>query len=108
MKNRLYLPPVLLVCLILVLISACTNHQYDEAWIIGKTSAEIEEQYGRFDRLGKHYGEDGLLHRTRAGYIIKESRVTALGKTTEELFVIHFDQDGIATSCEVAPGNWGG
>lgn len=98
----------LLLCITLLLFSACTFHGYDEDWVIGKTSAEIEARYGTFDRLGMNYEEDGLLYRTVAGYIIKESRVTWHGKTTEQLFVVYFDELGIAWQCGVEPGNWGG
>ncbi len=105
--NRLALVCLLVLC-VAVLLSACTQHPYDEEWVIGKTSAEIEEKYGKFDRREWDYREDGLLYGTDAGYILKESRVFWFGKTMEELFVVRFNQEGIAISCGFAPGNWGG
>lgn len=103
---------LLLLCMVLFVVvfssSACTQHRYDEEWIIGKTSAEIEARYGSFDRLGMEYQEDGLLYSCRAGYVIRESRTTFLGQTTEKLFVVHFNDKGIAVGYAIAPGNWGG
>ena len=101
-----------LVCFLVFCVSfllfACSQYSYDEEWMIGKTSAEIEERYGKFDRREWDYREDGLLYGTDAGYIVKESQVSWFGKTTEELFVVRFNQEGVAISCELAPGNWGG
>ncbi len=99
---------ILLVCLFAMLFSACSKHPYDEEWILGKTSAEIEAKYGSFDRQGNYRQEDGKFYSCRVGYIIKESRVSFFGRTTEELFIIHFNAEGIAYSCEIGPGNWGG
>lgn len=107
MKLKLGILISFLLCTVL-LFSACKQHHYDAEWIIGKTSAEIEEKYGKFDRKEWDYQEDGLLYGTDAGYIIKESRQSWYGKTTEELFVVRFNQEGIAISCEITPGNWGG
>jgi len=108
MKSRTLLFISLILCAVLVLFSACTHQSFDAEWIIGKTSAEIEERYGPFDRLGMEYQKDGLLYNTDAGYVISESRTTWHGRTTETLFVVHFNEDGIADRCETAPGNWGG
>ena len=99
---------VVLAFIISCPLSSCAQHSYDEEWIIGKTSSEIEERYGRFDRFEWGYRDDGLLYSTDAGYIIKASTVSWHGKTTEELFVVHFNEVGLADSCCVAPGNWGG
>lgn len=98
----------LLLCTVLLLFSACTFHGYDDDWMIGKTSAEIEARYGTFDKLGMNYEEDGLLRKTCAGYIIRESRTSWFGRTTEQLLVVYFDELGIACQCAVEPGNWGG
>lgn len=97
-----------LVCAVFLSLWACAQRPYDEEWIIGKTSAEIEEKYGQFQRISNPYHEDGLLYRTDAGYIIKKSRVSWHGKTTEVLFVVRFNQDGLASYCGIEPGNWGG
>lgn len=108
MKRRRIVVFFLLVCLLTTLFSACSKHPYDEEWILGKTSAEIEAKYGRFDREENRPQEDGMFYSCSVGYIIKESRVSFFGMTTEELFIIHFNAEGIADSCEIGPGNWGG
>ncbi len=100
---------VILVCILFsALLVACSNYKYDDAWIIGKNSAQIEEKYGSFDRRAVAYDADGLLRNCRAGYVIEPSRKTWHGKTTEQLFCVYFDADGIAVSTEVCSGNWGG
>jgi len=100
---------VLFLILVLSLIfSACSDYKYDDEWIVGKSSAQIEEKYGSFDRRAVAYDADGLLRNCRAGYVIEPSRKTWHGKTTEQLFCVHFDADGIAVSTEVCSGNWGG
>lgn len=108
MRSRYWVVFLLLALIMSYSLSACAQHSYDESWIIGKTSSEIEQRYGEFDRFEWGYRDDGLLHSTDAGYIIKESQVSWHGKTTEELFVVHFNEEGIADSCRLAPGNWGG
>lgn len=108
MKFRTLLFIILILCAVLISFSACTHHSFNAEWIIGKTSAEIEARYGSFDRLGNECQEDGLLYSANAGYVIIESRTTWHGKTTETLFVVHFNEYGIADRCETAPGNWGG
>ena len=108
MKHKSSLLICLLFCMLFISFSACSQHSYDEEWIIGKTSAEIEARYGMFDRLGMEYHEDGMLYSANAGYIISESTTGFFGRSTEKLFVVHFNGKGIADSCKIAPGNWGG
>ncbi len=65
-------------CLLLVLaiISVCScshnsaGKSYDKDWIIGKTSSEVEERYGKFDicldktKTGDNYVETGCGYLT--------------------------------------------
>ena len=61
---------------------------YSESWIKGKTAAEIEEKYGKFDV--KYLREDSEEY-SSAYYYVKESK--AGGKWWYEIF---FDEDGKA------------
>ena len=63
--------------------------------VIGLTSLEIEEKYGKFYyRLSgdKKRGEDGLYRNTTCGYMLKENN----GHHYEWGFFITFDENGIA------------
>ena len=70
--------------------------KFDEDWIIGKNSSEIEEKYGEFDFLAVDRESDGKIYRGKAGYLTKEKYVGYLGTDPEEFYVIYFDSDGIA------------
>ena len=67
---------------------------------IGKTSAEIEAEFGTFDCCLMPANEDGLYCNTACGYTIKESRVGFLGIVPEVLIFIRFDENGMAISCQ--------
>ena len=70
--------------------------KFDEEWIIGKNSSEIEEKYGKFDFLSVDRKSDGKIYRGKAGYLTKEEHTGYLGTDPEEFYVIYFDSDGIA------------
>jgi hypothetical protein len=89
----------------LILAMICTAaltgcQKYRDTDMIGKTSAQILEQYGAFDCVGMPADADGLYRNTCCGYTIKESRAGLLGTDPEVLFFIHFDENGIAVECE--------
>ena len=67
---------------------------------IGKTSAQIEAEFGAFDCCGMPASEDGLYRNTACGYTIKEPQTTFLGTDPEILFFITFNENGIAVACE--------
>lgn len=91
----------LTACVIFLLVisvfSGCSK--YSEQDFLGKTSAEIVEQYGEFDCIGMPADADNLYRNTVCGYTIREARVGFLGSDPEELFFIRFDENGIAASC---------
>ena len=64
-----------------------------------RTSAQIAAEFGDFDCVGNHAGEDGLYRNSSCGYTIKEPRVGFLGTDPEVLFFISFDENGIAVRC---------
>ncbi|MBO5914572.1 MAG: hypothetical protein J6Q72_04415 [Clostridia bacterium] len=96
MKKRIA-PLLLLLALSLFLCSCGTR--YDEDDFIGKTSLEIEAEFGKFDCTGRDAGADRLYTNTACGYTIREPRVRFLGTDPEWLFFISFDENGVADSC---------
>lgn len=96
----------LLACAMLLLSLVGCGSMYHEADMIGKTSAQIEAEFGRFDCCGMPAGADGLYRNTACGYTIQEAKANFLGKDPEILFLITFDENGIAVSCreDVRPG----
>ena len=90
------------VCIIVLLTTflffGCSK--YNERDLLGKTSAEIVEQYGEFDCIGTPADADGLYRSTTCGYAIREARAGFLGTNPEMLFFISFDANGVAVSCE--------
>ena len=99
-KEKRFISIFILCVLLSTVLSGCG---YDEEWIIGKTSVEIQEQYGTFYRVE-------LLPDSRyeGYYLIKEERVGYLGTYPEEYFVIRFDENGIAVDCYEELGGKGG
>ena len=90
----------LLICSVLMLTLAGCGPKYSTDDFVGKTSAEIEAEFGPFDCLEMPASEDGLYRNTDCGYAIKEARVGFLGTDPEVLIFIRFDENGIAISCE--------
>ena len=91
---------ILILCVIFVFSLAGCNSKYSADDFIGKTSAEIESEFGTFDCCGMPVSEDGLYRNTACGYVIKESKVNFLGSDPEILFFISFDENGKAVSCK--------
>ena len=112
MKRKSYLQPrglVALLCAAMVLLnlfSLCScggKYKYDKEWILGKTSSEIEERYGEFDRKprqGSIYEKDGNYYNAQAGYLLKEERVGYLGTDPAEYYMIWFDEYGQAVGVD--------
>ena len=89
------------LCILIILklcLSSCSK--YRERNIIGKTSAEIEAQYGKFNLVGAIFVTlDSLYAGYGCGYKLKESHVGSLGTTPAVYLFIVFDENGIATAC---------
>lgn len=89
---------ILMMILSVVIVFGLTGcgSKYREEDFVGKTSLQIENEYGKFDCIGTPVGEDGLYRSTACGYTIQEARVGFLGKDPERLIFIRFDENGIA------------
>ncbi|MBQ9082484.1 MAG: hypothetical protein IJY28_03170 [Clostridia bacterium] len=90
---------MLLCAVCILLFTGCNTAKYNEDDFLGKTSAEIIDQYGSFDCIGKPADTDGLYRNCRCGYTIKEPRKGFLGTSPEVLFFISFNADGVAVQC---------
>lgn len=91
---------ILLICTVFLFsfVGCRTNYVADD--FIGKTSAQIEAEFGIFDCCGMPVSEDGLYRNTECGYTIKEPCVGFLGTEPEVLFFITFDENGMAITCK--------
>ena len=101
MKKTFRFAIVFLMCAALcTVLSGCSGHSYDTDWIIGKTSAEIEEKYGAFEiTFSYEPSEDGLYKNAKCGYYYLD-HIDLLGNDSNEMiFVIRFNEDGVAESC---------
>ena len=87
---------VFLACAVFLLSLAGCANTYNEGDFIGKTSAQIETEFGPFDCIGSSASADGAYRNTACGYTIREPRVGFLGTDPEWLFFICFDENGIA------------
>ena len=97
MKKRM---AAFLICAVFLFSFAGCSTKYNADDFIGKTSAQIESEYGTFDCCGMPVSADGLYRNTACGYTVKEPRVGFLGSTPEVLFFITFDETGVAVACE--------
>lgn len=87
---------ILLFCVVFLFSFIGCSAKYNENEFIGKTSVEIEAEFGVFDCCLMPVSEDELYRNTFCGYIIKESRVGFLGTDPEWLIFISFDENGVA------------
>ena len=102
---------VLLGCLLLVgLVAVWLQVKYLDFKndVIGKTSEEIQEQYGEFDNSYTSPNADGMYRNTVCSYIVIEKRVGALGTKPPYLVSISFDSDGVADEVFFQQGGFGG
>ena len=99
---------ILMICVLSLMTALLGCKAYDSSDFIGLTSDEIIEKFGEFDNVGMPPSEDGLYRSCACGYVVTESRKGFLGTTPPELFVIHFDDSGIAYKCAYETGGKGG
>lgn len=97
MKRMSYLF-LILAFLCMLLFSACGKYRSDG--FLGKTSAQIEIEFGEFDCIGMPADGDGLYRNCRCGYTLREPRKGFLGTQPETIFFISFDENGVAVRCE--------
>ena len=97
MKRMSYLF-LILAFLCMLLFSACGKYRPDD--FLGKSSVQIEVEYGSFDCISAPADPDGLYRNCRCGYTIQEPQKGFLGTQPEKIFFICFDENGVAVSCE--------
>ena len=98
-QKRITLAVISIFIMVFLLSVANRSSRYNEKNFVGKTSAEIINQYGPFDFVTLYPKEDGLYKNCRCGYIIQESSTGFWGTSREMMFFIVFDESGIAASC---------
>ena len=119
MKKGLKIALIVMTVLALIvgIVLACCQFKYLEYKkdymefkdnVLGKTSAEVEEIYGKFDNAGMRRGDDGLFRSTRCSYIVIEKRVGFLGTTPPWVISIGFDSNGVAYRVCFEQGGFGG
>ena len=79
---------------------------YDDGYILGKTSAEIQDKYGKFDYAWASLNEDGLHCDGWCSYITAKCvndidlYMFIAPINYDEHYSIHFDEKGIADKIE--------
>ena len=91
-----------IICFIVTLALTGCGSKYSNDDFIGKTSIQIDAEFGKFDCCGKPIGTDGMYRNTSCGYTVREPQVGFLGTNPEWLIFIVFDENGIA--CETYEG----
>ena len=88
---------LILLSFIIVTCCSCVDEKYDKKWIIGKTSSEIEERYGKFDiLLNDEKDENGNYINEGCGYLTKEGKHWPIASKWDEFLIIYFDENGVA------------
>ena len=91
---------ILFFLVLWIFLFACGCSKYSESDFIGKTAAQIQEQYGAFDLPGASFiSTDSSYWGYGYGYLTKESQVGFLGTTPAEYYFIIFDENNIAVDC---------
>lgn len=98
----------IIIVLIALILASVINYYYHVNWIIGKTSDQIEAQYGAFDWRENSPDENGIYKRTICSYEVIPKRVGFLGTYPPYLFSISFDSNGVAYKCFFETGGKGG
>ncbi|MBR3841169.1 MAG: hypothetical protein IKM20_08545 [Erysipelotrichales bacterium] len=93
-----YIKLLMILFALTVVLSGC-GKRYNRDDFIGKTSSEIINEYNSFDYTSMPIDEDGLYRSCQCGYTIKEPKKGFLGTSDELLFLILFDENGIAIKC---------
>lgn len=88
--------------LAVMLLAGCAP-EYNAEDFIGKTSAEIVGMFGDFDCTTMSAGSDGLYRNCSCGYTLREPKESFLGTSSEKLFFIVFDENGVVVRCEEGP-----
>ena len=89
------------------------THLYEDEFIIGRNSKEIQEKYGAFDRAEITINEDGLYCDGWCWYLTAEGYdeigiFMFIAPVYNEYYAIHFDENGIADITEQRAHHKGG
>lgn len=110
-RKLLYIAAIFFLITCGIVFSACTYYGFDKEWIIGKTSLEVEEKYGEFDKRFDGQSSGSIQHGS-GGYLIKEGyKDYALGaeyQVPPTYFLIRFDENGYAIETSIEEIGWGG
>lgn len=87
---------ILLFCAVFLFSLGGCSSKYSADDFIGKTSIQIEAEFGTFDCIGMPISDDGFFRNTFCGYTIQESKKGFLGTDPEWLCFIRFDENGVA------------
>ena len=74
----------------------CSCDRYDEGWILGKDSADIEEKDGEYYNGDTLKGSDGLIRSQTAWYLLNKPFDAGIGKMPPLYYTIRFDENGVA------------
>ena len=103
---------VITLSIFMLCMTGCTSLKYPKKKMIGMTSIEMVEKYGRFDISGGPPDEDGLYRHRAAGYVVIEENKSLLGylfRIDQGWYLLFtFDENGVATSYRYGKGGWGG
>lgn len=109
-KKKICFTAILALCVLTILsviiISVATalndsdTAGYDHEWIIGRTKAEIEDEYGKFDSYADYPFISDTLTNT-GYYIIKECYSDWFGEKPGTRYCVHFNEHEIAVYCEL-------
>lgn len=91
---------LLLICTMIAMFSIGCGNSYKSDDFIGRTSADIINEFGPFDCVTMSADTDGLYKNCSCGYTIKEARKGFPGTSAEVLFFVVFDENGMAVECE--------
>lgn len=81
-----------------------THFKYNDRFIIGRSSKQIVERYGEFDKV--FYRDDGS-EISAGGYVTETAKVGYLGTSWPKYYMIRFSE-GKAVSVGIETGGWGG
>ena len=112
-KRRSKTFTVIAIVILLSMLTSCTFYKfvdksyiYDSEYIIGKTSAEIQNKYGAFDLTEAELNEDGLYCDGWCRYLTAKGindidLYMLIAPTCDEYYSIHFDENGVADKIEM-------
>ncbi len=108
MKKFKWLMIVLTVIVLIIGGRYLWIYRYNKHWIMGKTSSEVAERYGKFDHWAAKINDDGNYYDGRAMYITVKNKVynpLDINCCQDEWFVIYFDSEGLAYKCDIKLSN---